>query len=77
MSADEANVWRLYFAKHGMYENNPRTEIVLANIAHLLSVAHGIKSKVTNEPFGAGHFLPWMAADEEPISLEDAMRTWN
>lgn len=77
MSADEANIWRLYTTKHGVHQNNPRTEIVLANIAHLISVAHGIKSKVTNEPLGADHFLPWLELDDEPITLEDAMRKWN
>ena len=77
MSADEANVWRLYTAKHGVHENNPRTEIVLANLAHLFCVAKGIKSPSTNEPFESAHFLPWLEVDEEPISLEDAMRKWN
>lgn len=77
MSADEANIWRLYTAKHGLHETNPRTEIVLANIAHLLSVGHNITSAATRAPFTAGHFLPWMEREEEPITLESAMRTWN
>lgn len=76
MTADEVVIWRQYTAKHGAQPTSPRIETVLANIAHLLSVGHGIKSKVTQEPFAASHFVPWMH-EAEPISLESAIRTWS
>lgn len=77
MTADEVVTWRRYTAKHGAQENNPRTEVVLANIAHLLSVGHGIKSNMTKEPYIAADFLPWLPAHAEPITLESAIRTWS
>jgi hypothetical protein len=77
MTADEADMWWRYGAKHGLDPLTPRNDIVLANVAHLFCVANGIKSKVTNEPFDAAHFLQWLEVEEEPISLESAMRTWN
>lgn len=64
MTADEADMWWRYGVKYGLDPITPRNEIVLANIAHLLSVGHHIESNQTHKPFGADHFLPWLKPDE-------------
>lgn len=76
MTAVEAEMWWRYGAKHGLDPIAPRAEMIAANIAHLLSMGHGIKSKVTQEPFPPIYYMPWLA-ESEPISLESAMRTWS
>lgn len=65
MTADEADVWWRYGAKYGLDPITPRNEIVLANIAHLLSVGHRIESNLTHRPFEASYFLPWLKTDDE------------
>lgn len=64
MTADEADIWRYYGNKHGLDPIAPRTESVLANLAHLTSVGHHINSPKTNKPFGADAFLPWLKEPE-------------
>lgn len=66
MTAAEADMWWRYSAKNGLDPVSPRTEILLANMAHLMSVGHQIHSPQTNKPFGADHFLPWLRVDDEP-----------
>jgi len=65
MTADEADMWWRYGAKHGLDPITPHIEILLANIAHLLSVGHQIESSQTHKPFGADHFLPWLKQADE------------
>lgn len=55
----------MYFAKHGFSDNQTRMEILLANIAHMISVGAGIKNPKTGSAFGADHFLPWLR-EEDP-----------
>ena len=59
-------MWWRYGAKYGLDPVSPRSEIISANIAHLLSVGHGIQSNQTNKPFEASHFMPWLKHDDEP-----------
>lgn len=73
MTADEANVWRMYFAKHGFSQNNTHTDLILANIGHLIAVGAGIKNPKTGAPFGADHFVPWLVPPEEPEEVTGKM----
>jgi hypothetical protein len=51
-----------------------RTDHALARLTAAVGMFAGVKNAKTQEPFSPSDFMPWV--EEEPISLDDAMRTW-
>lgn len=51
-----------------------RTDHAIARLTAAVAMFAGAKDAQTQQPFAPSDFMPWV--EEEPISLEDAMRTW-